>query len=289
MSVVAARGTGFEVWATIRRERIEAGLARLFSSVWPERLAEACLYPLQTGGKRVRPLWVAAAVEALGEDPDSEGAMAAALAVELVHTYSLVHDDLPCMDDDDVRRGRPTAHRVYGEAPALLVGDALLTEAFALLAAAPLPPARALALVAELAAGAGARGMVGGQAGDIGMAGPVTDPDTLMRVHVGKTGALIRASVRLGAVVGGADQAQLQQLTRYGEAIGLAFQMADDVLDADQDAGGDGPPSYVQLLGLDETRRRADALLMDALDAIAGLPRPGALEALARYTVERDH
>ena len=286
---MASSKAGFEQWAETRRSRVEASLARLFSSVWPERLREACLYPLQTGGKRIRPLWVLASVEALGADADHPGALAAAIAVELVHTYSLVHDDLPCMDDDAERRGRPTAHVVYGEAPALLVGDALLTEAFAVLAAAPLPPDRALAAVAELARGAGALGMVGGQGGDIGMAGPVVDAETLMRVHVGKTGALIRASVRMGAIIGGATGAQLAQLTRYADVIGLAFQMADDVLDADQDAGGDGPPSYVQLLGLTETRARASALLDDALAALSGLPAPEPLSELARYTVDRDH
>ena len=286
---MASSKAGFEQWVEMRRARVDATLARLFSSVWPDRLAEACLYPLQTGGKRIRPLWVMGTVAALGGDPDADGAVAAAIAVELVHTYSLVHDDLPCMDDDDERRGRPTAHVIYGVAPALLVGDALLTEAFAVLASAQLPADRALALVAELAHGAGARGMVGGQGGDIGMAGPVADAETLMRVHVGKTGALIRASVRMGAIVGGATEAQLQDLTRYGEAIGLAFQMADDVLDADQDAGGHGPPSYVQLLGLQETRARAAALLNEALSSLDGLPAPEMLAALARYTVDRDH
>jgi len=275
-------------WASERVGRVEAVLVSLFAGVWPPRLAEACAYPLSTGGKRIRPLWVFAAAEALGAGPSSALAGVAA-SLELIHTYSLVHDDLPCMDDDDVRRGRPTVHVVYGEAPALLVGDALLTEAFGLLARLDLSPTRVVRLVAELAHGAGAAGMVGGQGGDIGMAGAVGDLETLARVHRGKTGALIRAAVRMGGLATGADGEPLARLTRYGEAIGLAFQMADDVLDADQDAGGAGPPSYVQLLGVDETRRRTQILLDEALDAVSALDQPGWLVGLARYTVERDH
>ncbi len=281
-------GFSLSDWAAPRRAAVDEVLAARFQGGWPPRFAEACAYPLSTGGKRVRPLWVLAACEALGVPTDPAATQVAA-ALELIHTYSLVHDDLPCMDDDDERRGRPTAHVVYGEAPALLVGDALLTEAFLVLGEVALPPERVVRLVAELARGAGHAGMVGGQAGDIGMAGAVQDLETLARVHRGKTGALIRAAARMGGIVAGASAAQLEAITRYGEAVGLAFQMADDVLDADQDAGGDGPPSYVQLLGLDETRRRTQGLLEDALAAIVSLPAPEALAALARYTVERDH
>ncbi len=277
-----------DAWAAPRRAAVEAVLSRRFAGVWPPRLAEACAYPLGTGGKRVRPLWVMAAAEAVGRSPDEAVTMVAA-SLELIHTYSLVHDDLPCMDDDAERRGKPTAHIVFGVAEALLAGDALLTDAFALLSEADLPPSCAIRLVGELAQGAGAAGMVSGQGGDIGMAGPVRDLQTLERVHKGKTGALIRASLRMGGLVGGADAGALASLTRHGEAIGLAFQMADDVLDADQDAHGDGPPSYVQLLGLDETRRRARLLLDEALDAVSALAAPEPLQALARYTVERDH
>jgi geranylgeranyl pyrophosphate synthase len=276
------------VWARARVGLVEVVLDSLFVGIWPARLAEACAYPLSTGGKRIRPLWVFAAAEALGAEP-SPALAGVAASLELIHTYSLVHDDLPCMDDDDERRGRPTVHVVYGEAPALLVGDALLTEAFGLLSRVDLPAARVVRLVGELAQGAGAAGMVGGQGGDIGMAGAVTDLETLARVHRGKTGALIRAAVRMGGLAAGGEGEPLERLTRYGEAIGLAFQMADDVLDAEQDAGGEGPPSYVQLLGVDETRRRTRILLEDALDAVALLPRPEGLVGLARYTVERDH
>lgn len=276
-------------WSDPLRSQVDDCLLARFRVGWPPALAEACAYPIQAGGKRVRPLWVLAACEAVGGDPKTAGAIAVAASVELVHTYSLVHDDLPCMDDDDERRGLPTVHVRYGVAPALLVGDALLTEAFAALGEAALPPERAIRLVAELGRAAGHAGMVGGQAADIGMAGPVQDLDTLQRVHQGKTGTLIRASVRMGAILGGASVDVLDRLTRYGEAMGLAFQMADDVLDADEAASPEGPPSYVRLLGVDETRRRARALLNLALEAIRGLPSPEPLAALARYTVERDH
>ncbi|MFT4976282.1 MAG: geranylgeranyl diphosphate synthase type II [Myxococcota bacterium] len=280
--------TAFDLsaWLAPRRDQIDSFLLSRFGDAFPERLIEACRYPLTTGGKRMRPLLSLAAHEALGKKTTAH-TLTAACAVELIHSYSLVHDDLPAMDNDDERRGKPTAHHVYGEDGAILIGDAMLTEAFALLAA--LPPALCGPLVAELAAAAGHTGMLGGQAMDVGMGGPVTDLATLTQLHRGKTGALIRCAVRFGALTAQADPTQLDALTRYGEAIGLAFQLADDVLDADQDAGDDGPPSFVRLLGIDETRRRAQVLLEEALSALAPLPHPQALAALARFTVERDH
>jgi geranylgeranyl pyrophosphate synthase len=216
---------------------------------------------------------------------DSPLAEAAAVAIELVHTYSLVHDDLPAMDDDDERRGRPTAHRVYGEGAAVLIGDALLTEAFVVLAEQG--PA-AMPLVVELGRAAGHRGMIGGQALDIGMDGRIGDLDSLMKLHRGKTGALIRCAARMAGLAAGANAHSLQALTQWGEAVGLAFQMADDILDAEQDAGEDGPPSYVKLMGIEDTRDRARALLDEALAAVAGLPQPQMLQALARHAVERE-
>lgn len=282
----SATAAQLTAWATPLRAQVDAFLVDRFAAVAPARLGAACRYPLETGGKRIRPLLALAAHEALGV-PLTDDALKAAAAVELIHGYSLVHDDLPAMDDDDLRRGRPTVHRVYGEDGAILVGDALLTEAFAVLA--ELPPPLCARLVAELAQAAGHRGMIGGQAFDVGMDGPITDLDALTRLHHGKTGALIRGAVRLGALTGGASPDQLDALTRYGESVGLAFQLADDVLDEDQDAGDSGPPSFVRLLGVEETRRRAQALLQDALDAIAGLPAPQRLSELARFTVERDH
>ena len=275
-----------EAWAAPRRARIDALLLERFSDAWPPRFQQACRYPVTTGGKRMRPLLTLAAVEALGQEA-GPAALHAAAAVELIHTYSLVHDDLPAMDDDDERRGRPTVHRAYDEATAILVGDALLTEAFSTLTAPAVPAPLQGRLVAELATAAGHRGMVGGQAADVGLGGPVDDLDTLLALHRGKTGALLRVSVRLGGWVAGATDAQLAALTTTGESIGLAFQLADDILDADEDAGDDGPPSVVKLLGPDETSRRAQALADQALSAAASLPHPDALLALARFTVER--
>ena len=275
-------------WSPPLIERVNACLLKRFESTWPSRFALACAYPMKTGGKRFRPLLSLAAADAIGV-PLDETHVATASALELIHTYSLVHDDLPCMDDDDERRGSPTVHVVYDEAPALLVGDALLTEAFALLSELPLEPQIVVALVSELATAAGHRGMVGGQAGDIGMAGEVKDLDSLVRVHGGKTGALICAAVRMGAIAAGADEGSMTAVTTYGRDIGLAFQMADDLLDAEEDAGADGPPSYVKLLGERETRNRAQTLLNNALKAIACLPRPEALSALARFAIERSH
>jgi geranylgeranyl pyrophosphate synthase len=273
-------------WASAHRAALQPRLLAPFADAFPARFAEACAYPLETGGKRVRPLLVLAAAEAVGLPAPTEAVWAAAVAVELVHTYSLVHDDLPAMDDDDLRRGRPSVHKAYDEATAILVGDALLTEAFGVLVRAPGPSA---ALVHSLVDAAGHRGMVGGQALDIGLDGAASDAAALTRVHRAKTGALIHAACTMGAAAAGATEAQQAALSTYGHAVGLAFQLADDVLDEDEDAGEDGPPSYVRLLGRDETLRRAREELARALDAVAPLPHPAALVSLARFIVERDH
>ncbi len=270
-------------WCDERLPAVEAALSASLAGVVPPRLREACEYPVQTGGKRIRPLLALAAAEAVGGD--WRAAIPAATAVELVHTYSLVHDDLPCMDDDVARRGRPTVHVQYGENVAVLVGDALLTEAFQVLAAAPLPSRHVVRLVAELATGAGSTGMIAGQAYDIGMDGPVCAMGPLLRLHRSKTGALIRASVRMGALSVGATD--LAALDAYADAVGLAFQVQDDVLDADQDADEAGPPSFVKLLGLDATRAAAQAHADRAFAALGDLPGAMALRELARFTVER--
>lgn len=268
-------------WSATVLPRFEARLLACFADARPERLVEACRYPLQTGGKRVRPLLCFAAAEAVGAS--AERALDVAVAVELLHTYSLVHDDLPCMDDDDERRGRPTVHKVYGDGVAVLVGDALLTEAFAVLAGAP----EAAALVRELAQAGGAGGMIAGQAYDIGMDGPIGDVERLRTLHRAKTGALIRGAVRMGAIAAGASADHLARLTRYAEEVGLAFQVHDDVLDADQDNKAGGPPSFVKLLGLDGARGVAQAHMQAARAALDGLPAPEALAGIAVYTVER--
>lgn len=270
--------SGFDLggWTKSRRALLEPRLLDTFPDAFPPRLQEACRYPIHTGGKRMRPLLCFAAAECVGGQ--AEAVLAPAMAVELLHTYSLVHDDLPCMDDDDERRGRPTVHKVYGDAMAVLVGDALLTESFAVLAEHP-------RLVAELARAGGASGMIAGQVLDI--SGGITTLDALHQLHRAKTGALIRCAVRMGAIASGATDAQLAALTTFGEAVGLAFQVHDDLLDADQDAGADGPPSFVRFFGKDGTAARAAALIDEAAAAVAHLPHPEALLALARYTVER--
>jgi len=278
---------GFDLtaWSAQGREAVDEALGPWVARAWPTSFAEALHYPVFGGGKRVRPLLSLAAAEALGRP--AHDAMPGAVAVELVHTYSLVHDDLPCMDDDAERRGRPTSHVVHGEAVALLVGDGLLTEAFGVLAAAPWSADARIDAVGVLSEAAGARGMVGGQVGDVTLGASITDVETLQDVHARKTGALIRAAVELGAIGAGATAPQREALVAYGRAVGLAFQLADDVLDADEDEGEDGPPSYVRLLGIDETRRRARALSDEACAVVADLPAPEALVALARFTVER--
>ncbi len=270
-------------WAASRRGLLEERLFALFADAWPRAFSPMAQHPLRTGGKRMRPLMTLAAYEAVASNPSDLGpALPAAMAIELVHTYSLVHDDLPCMDDDDERRGQPTTHVVHGEAMALLVGDALLTQAFEVLA-----QHGDIRLVQELASAAGYRGMIGGQVADLGGAGEIADVETLQRLHACKTGQLFRCAVRMGALAGGADPDQLAQLTAFAEAFGLAFQLADDVLDEEQDAGEDGPPSYVKLLGVAETQRRAEAITETALQALAGLPADP-LRALAAYNLKRE-
>lgn len=278
-------------WVSRNKPVLEAFFEGLFQDAWPESFGSMCRYPLQSGGKRMRPLWVCASHEALrGEAPPSEGLLHVAAAIELVHTYSLVHDDLPCMDDDDLRRGRPTVHVEYGEGPAVLVGDALLTEAFALALRAPgLSDTQRVHIGQELAHVSGYLGMIGGQAADVGLGGTIDEVETLTRLHRGKTGALIRGSCRLGAMVAGANEEELRALTAHGEAIGLAFQLADDVLDAEEDAGDDGPPSYVKLMGLKRCQEKADSLFKDSLHALESFgTQADILRELASYTIQRE-
>lgn len=276
-------------WLGDLRADFDAFMGPAFQDAWPVAFVERLRYPLFTGGKRVRPVLCMAAYQAVADAPeDLAPVLPAAAALELVHTYSLVHDDLPAMDDDDVRRGRPTVHVAYDEPTAILVGDALVTEAFGILAGAPVPPEVRIALVARLAQASGYKGMIGGQAADVGLGGPIRDLDALTRLHAGKTGALLQACAGMGGLVAGADDATQGALETYGRAVGLAFQLADDILDAEEDAGEDGPPSFVKLLGLEETRRRASDLAAQAIDAAERLPRPVRLVQLARYIVERD-
>jgi len=287
------------------QSRMEGVLARLLpaANVAPARLHEAMRYATLEGGKRVRPLLAFAAGEVSGAS--AERLEVAAAAVELIHAYSLVHDDLPCMDDDVLRRGKPTVHVEYDEATALLVGDALQSLAFQLLSEHRLAdaPQAQLEMVKTLARAAGSRGMAGGQQIDIEAAGKAASGKTLELpelefMHIHKTGALIRAAVRLGFSCGRISEPEAQKLDRYAKAIGLAFQVVDDVLDYDastatlgKTAGKDskhGKPTYVSALGLARAREMADALRADAHAALAPLgARARRLGELADFIVLR--
>jgi geranylgeranyl diphosphate synthase type II len=267
----------------------------------PHALHQAMRYSVFAGGKRLRPILMIAASEAVGGSADR--VMHAACAMEMIHTYSLIHDDLPAMDDDDFRRGRPTNHKVYGEAVAILAGDALLTEAFRLLADAEAnqltPPATVLRVIELVARFAGSQGMVGGQVVDMESEGHEIDFPTLEYIHTHKTGGLILASVQVGALLGGGDDMQFAALSRFGGAAGLAFQIADDILDVVGDqaelgkkVGSDqarGKATYPALLGLAEARQRASELCDIAVAALTPLGASAEpLQALARYIVERN-
>ena len=294
-----------------RRELVDAALERFLPAppACPAVIAESMRYSLFAGGKRLRPILALASAETVAAVPEEAIGLAlpAACALELIHTYSLVHDDLPAMDDDTLRRGRPTSHVVYGEGMAILAGDGLLTEAFALLArepASPRPPAdlseRVRRTVGVIAEAAGARGMVGGQAIDLLAVGTarLASAEALRDMHARKTGALIRASATAGAIMGGGTDQAIEAIRRYGASIGLAFQIVDDILDVEgasadlgKTAGKDaaaGKPTYPALLGLDASRRLAAEAMDDALGALAsaGL-RACRLEEIARWVVER--
>lgn len=283
-----------------RRALVEEGLVRELRTdeAFDARLAESMEYSLTAGGKRLRPVLLMAAADAAGGR--GEDYLTSACAVEMIHTYSLIHDDLPAMDDDDYRRGKLTNHKVYGAGLATLAGDALLTMAFELLARQQGVPAETmLRVVREISEAAGANGMVGGQALDLASEGKRIDMDTLRRMHMAKTGALFRASVRSGAILGGADEAQLAALTEYAEAFGLAFQITDDILDVTGDAAAIGKPvgsdernhksTYVTLTSLEEAKRLAREAADRAHEALAPLGGKAAfLDELAEYLVTRD-
>lgn len=281
--------------------RTEAYLAGcLRGKAVPDRLLAAMEYSLMAGGKRLRPALCLAWAELGGLAGDA--ALPAAAALELVHTYSLVHDDLPAMDNDDLRRGRPTSHKVFGEALAILAGDGLLTEAFSLILDNPggLPPERLIRAASLLARGAGPAGMVGGQAVDMELTGASgATLDALRRLHAMKTGALITAACAMGAALAGAGPDFAARAEGYGRSVGVAFQIADDILDVVGDektigkpVGSDarqGKSTYVRLAGLDESRRLAHASADEAMGRLAPLdgPAAGFLRDLARYIVER--
>ena len=262
----------------------------------PSRLHSAMRYSLEAGGKRIRPVLVLAAAELFGKRSD---AAAAAAAIECVHTYSLIHDDLPALDNDDLRRGRPTCHKAFDEPTAILAGDALLTHAFALLASHyAARPALATALVRELGQAAGSTELIGGQMEDIEAERTPATRDQVEFIHNGKTAAMIACSLALGGLVGGADTAQLAALRRLGRAVGLAFQTIDDVLDATatsaelgKTAGKDAKSqkaTMVRVLGLDGARERAAAYTAEALGELSNLPGDTAfLRALVESLLHR--
>ena len=264
----------------------------------PSTIHEAMRYSVFAGGKRLRPILVVAAGEIFGVD-ESE-LLPAACSLEMIHTYSLIHDDLPAMDNDDLRRGRPTNHVVYGEAMAILAGDALLTHAFRVLADYESTSAeRKIRVISEVAQAAGtSRALIGGQVMDLHFEGkPVTGAE-LEEIHRAKTGALIRCAVRIGGIIGGANSQELDALTQYGEKAGLAFQVADDLLDETSTSeelgktvGKDAASqkaTYTSLYGIEGTRRMADRLCREAIDAAHSSGRNTAiLEEIARFIVER--
>jgi geranylgeranyl diphosphate synthase type II len=270
------------------------------AKTFPPKVFEAMRYSLFAGGKRVRPIFALASAEALGAK--TSGLLPIAGALELIHTYSLIHDDLPAMDDDDLRRGRPTCHKVYGEAIAILAGDGLLNRAFEVLSdprrLKTVTAVRLIAIMREISLASGVFGMVGGQVVDMESEGKDVDLPTLEYIHTHKTGALIRASVRTGAIYAKASEKRLKALTRYGERVGLAFQIADDILDIvgsreeiGKDVGGDlkkGKKTFPSFYGLEESRRRAKEVADQALAALNGFDRKAdPLRELATYIVTR--
>lgn len=289
-----------------RRALVEAALARYLPSCSepPGRLHEAMRYSVLAPGKRLRPVLVLASAEAA--EGNAEAVIPTACALECIHAFSLIHDDLPCMDDDATRRGRPTNHMVFGEANALLAGDALLAFAFELIAGNaaclngdPGGPGRVLAAVRLIARASGTWGMVGGQVADMEAEGRDIGPEALQYIHSHKTGALIEASAVVGALLVGGAQATIEGLGAYGRRLGLAFQIADDILDIVGDEGKIGKPvgsdqkqdkaTYPKLFGIEESRKRASEEAALAVEALRDIGEPAdPLRAIARYVVERD-
>ena len=289
----------FKAYLAKAKATVEQALDQSLVPERPESLREAMRYSLLAGGKRLRPILCLAACDLAGGD--AAQAMPTAVALEMIHTMSLIHDDLPAMDDDDLRRGRPTNHKVYGEAVAILAGDALLTRAFEMVAlrSPGIQPERLLKVVGELSLVAGAPGLVGGQVVDLESEGQDVDLETLEYIHLHKTGALLSACVITGAMIGGADDALIKALRTYARGIGLAFQIIDDILDITassevlgKTAGKDlvaDKTTYPKLLGLEESRKRAADLVREAKEILnpwADKAQP--LLALADYITSRD-
>jgi len=267
---------------------------------YPVSIHEAMRYSLLAGGKRLRPVLVMAAAEAVGGNRHS--ILPFAIAAELIHTYTLIHDDLPALDNDDLRRGKPTNHKVFGEAVAILAGDALLTQAFIIMTRAAgmetVPPELILRATHEMAGALGSTGMIGGQVVDLESEGKKINPETLEYIHIYKTGFLIRACIRCGGILGQATEEQVSSLSRFGSHIGLAFQIIDDILDVigDQeklgkDIGSDlnkDKATYPALYGLEESRSKAEDLIKESLDCLKKFDnRADPLREIARFFVQR--
>ena len=294
------KSDNFEAWIALGQQTVERALEDWVPTDAPAGLGEAMRYGVLDGGKRLRPLLVLAASEAV--HGHAQAALRAAVAVELIHAYSLIHDDMPCMDNDVLRRGKPTVHVQFGQAQAMLAGDAMQALAFDVLTpdGELVPAALQARLCALLARSAGHAGMAGGQAIDLASIGVALDEASLRNMHRRKTGALLQASVLMGAACGATDARAWKALSDYGAAIGLAFQVVDDILDVTQEshtlgktAGKDehhNKPTYVSLMGLHAARRHAHELRNQALAALAasGLPDAACLALLADKVVERD-
>ena len=289
----------FAAYLKLSRDRVEIALDGSMGPERPESLRDAMRYSLLAGGKRLRPILCLAACELVGGS--WELAMPTAVALEMIHTMSLIHDDLPAMDNDDLRRGRPTNHKVYGDAMAILAGDAMLSRAFEMVAvrSANVPADRLLRVVGELALVSGAPGLVGGQVVDLESEGQAVDLETLEYIHLHKTAALLRACVVTGALIGGANDEQLQAMRTYANGIGLAFQIIDDILDVTassevlgKTAGKDllaDKTTYPKLLGLDASREKALQLVRESKAALEPWRDKAApLLALADYVASRD-
>ncbi|MBQ3445015.1 MAG: polyprenyl synthetase family protein [Selenomonadaceae bacterium] len=287
-----------ELWKR-RVELIEADLLKELRRTrsLDENLMRAMEYSLLAGGKRLRPILLMSAADAI--DGSGEKFITVADALEMIHTYSLIHDDLPAMDNDDYRRGKLTNHKVFGEATAILAGDALLTLAFeVVLRQRDVPPETLLTVLKEISTAAGVSGMVGGQAIDLRSEGVQIDLATLKLMHLGKTGALFKAAIRSGAILAGATHEQLESLTRYAENFGLAFQITDDILDVTGDEKLLGKPTgsdaknhkstYVSLTSLDEAKRLAQVAVAEALDVLKDFgSEAGFLRELVQYLIAR--
>jgi geranylgeranyl diphosphate synthase type II len=285
-----------------RRRQVDEALERWLVSEkeFPPQVHRAMRYSLFAGGKRLRPILTLAAAEAVGGK--AAEALPVACALELIHTYSLIHDDLPSMDNDDLRRGMPTSHKVFGEAVAILSGDALLTEAFHLLTRPDLmkkvPQRRRLEAIHMIALGAGSRGMVGGQVMDIASEGEEMKPDVLEYIHSHKTGALIAASIVAGGLVGGGSSREIQALEKYGRKLGLAFQIVDDLLDVQGEESqmgkavrkdqAKGKATYPTLFGVEDSRRQAEGCIQAAITHLTPFDgRANPLRSIAKYILQR--